>query len=133
MWRNLNLKRVNEYSSYKVAKPKSFADGGKFERFVEDYFFPRDFYDLVHKTHGYWANRDRFIESSKDPDFEFRDVRNERLFRVEAKYRDGFFIDKLRCAMKIRLNCMQNMTLKFARCLYALVFRDLRIDHNMYF
>jgi len=73
-----------------LGKPSSFRKGDSFEKYVEDYHFPKHLYDIVHKTHNYTQNKDRYVESSLQPDFRFRDKLTGREFYLECKYRGGF-------------------------------------------
>ena len=74
-----------------VTKPESYVKGDEFEAFVRDEVFPCTHYDIVQRTHSYTANRNDFIESSKQPDFRFRVCNTRKEFFVEAKYRSGFY------------------------------------------
>ena len=55
--------------------------------------FFKDNYKLVHKTQDYTANKNRFIEESKEPDYTFKSIKTGKTFCVEAKYRSGFHND----------------------------------------
>ena len=79
----LSLKEAN--------KPITFIKGDDFQTFVKQILFPKDKYNLVQITPGYETNMDRFVESSKDPDFKFRSRISGDEFYVEAKYRSIFY------------------------------------------
>lgn len=67
--------------------PISFQKGKLFEDFVEKNIFPISNYVLVHKTHDYPQNNERYVESSLKPDFKFRCKVSNLEFYVDAKYR----------------------------------------------
>lgn len=75
--------RILQYSS-------SEEKGQAFEHFVKDVIFPKEKYDLIHQTHDFTQNKNRYIEDSKNPDFIFRCLKSKKEFHVEAKYRSGF-------------------------------------------
>ena len=75
--------------------PESFKKGEKFEHYVREQLFISNYYDLVTKTHSYNDNKGDYIESSKHPDFLFRDKWAKKEFYVEVKYRSGFYNDKV--------------------------------------
>lgn len=56
---------------------------------MENTIFTQSAYVLVEKTHSFYQNRWRFVESSKNPDFKFRDRKSGREFYVEAKFRSN--------------------------------------------
>jgi len=70
-------------------KPESYVKGEEFEQYVRRYLFPKERYDPVHQTHDHNANKNDFVEASKEPDFKFRSRRSGREFLVEVKYRSG--------------------------------------------
>ncbi len=65
----------------------SFHKGQAFEDYVEQVLFPKELYDLLHKTNDYRQNSERFVENSKHPDFKFRCKLTGQEFHIEAKYR----------------------------------------------
>ncbi len=71
-------------------KPDSHVKGDDFENYVEDYLFFKDNYKLVHRTQDYTANKNRYIEESKEPDYKFKSIKTGKEFCVEAKYRSQF-------------------------------------------
>jgi hypothetical protein len=75
--------------------PETFAKGEIFESYVRAYLFPKEQYRQVNKTHGYLANKDDFIEATKNPDYTFRSLKG-KIFYVEAKYRSSYFRGALR-------------------------------------
>ena len=82
--------------AYKAAweemnKPDTYVAGDEFQQYVREYLFPKERYDLVHRTHDYEANKNDFVETSKGPDFKFRSKRSGREFLVEAKYRSRLY------------------------------------------
>jgi hypothetical protein len=64
--------------------------GQAFEDYVKNVIFPKDKYDLIHQTHSFDLNKQRFIEESKNPDFIFRCRESKQEFHIEAKWRSGF-------------------------------------------
>jgi hypothetical protein len=85
------LSRVLHAAYNEAVKPKTFVRGDEFECFLRREVFPAARYDILRKTHGYTVNKDDFVESTKEPDFLFRDRASGREFYVEAKYRSGFY------------------------------------------
>ncbi len=85
--------RASQKAIGEFNKPETHVKGDDFENYVEDYMFFKDNYKLVHKTQDYTANKDRYIEESKEPDFKFKSIKTGKEFFVEAKYRSGFHND----------------------------------------
>lgn len=67
--------------------PDSIEKGEAFQHFVENTLFTKAEYDLVERTHSFQQNANRYIESSRKPDFRFRYKRSGQEFYVEAKFR----------------------------------------------
>lgn len=65
----------------------SWTKGQKFENFIEKNIFSQSHYDLLNKTHNYSQNSQRYVNSSLEPDFQFRSKLTGKSFRVEAKFR----------------------------------------------
>ncbi|MFH1651948.1 MAG: hypothetical protein ABID87_07615 [Chloroflexota bacterium] len=86
---NLLLKAGKEIST-----PETYRKGEDFESYVRQHLFPKDKYILLDKTHNYASNRDDFVESTKNPDFKFKSP-NGITFFIEAKFRSGYFNDKI--------------------------------------
>ena len=76
---------------FSVTKGSGYLKGEQFEKWIETAFFPPDKYTLVHRTPNEPTNAERFVESSKYPDFKFRDLATEKEFWVEAKYRGKWY------------------------------------------
>ena len=85
------LIRIVKAVRAEMNKPKSYVKGEEFEQYVRKYLFPKERYDLVHQTHDYNANKNDFVETSKEPDFKFRSRRSGREFLVEVKYRSRLY------------------------------------------
>ena len=85
------LKRVSKAIFNEVTKPKSFAVGEEFEKFLREDIFIEELYDLEHRSHDYSTNRDDYVGDSLDPDFVFVSVEGEKMFFLEAKYRSHFY------------------------------------------
>jgi triacylglycerol esterase/lipase EstA (alpha/beta hydrolase family) len=49
--------------------------------------FPTKYFKLIEKTHSFKTNADRFVESSKNPDFIFEYIPTKERFAVECKFR----------------------------------------------
>lgn len=78
---------LNLWKDFK--KNPSIKAGEDFEDEVADEFFPDDIYEMLHRTHDVNTNKDRFIRSSLNPDFQF-EIRNTNIqFWVECKYREN--------------------------------------------
>ena len=60
--------------------------GRVFEDYVES-LFSKKYYKLLEKTHSFKTNADRYVESSKNPDFIFEYMPTRDAFAVECKYR----------------------------------------------
>jgi hypothetical protein len=74
-----------------ITKPATFVAGDEFEQYVRKHLFPKERYDLVHRTHDYEANKNDFVQTSNGPDFRFRSIRSGREFLVEVKYRSRLY------------------------------------------
>jgi len=78
-----------------ISKPDSFVKGEEFEDYVREFVFPKDKYDLLHKSHNYETNEEDYVESSLMPDFKLRCKKTNKEFFVEAKFRkDKQYKDK---------------------------------------
>jgi len=84
------LQRVVKAAFNEATKPKSFAKGEEFEKYLRDYIFTKSAYHLEHHSHDYSTNKDDYVENSLDPDFVFVSKKGEKMFFVEAKYRSYF-------------------------------------------
>ena len=60
--------------------------GKRFEDHVEKLFTPK-YFKIVEKTHSFKTNSERYVESSKNPDFIFEYIPTKEKFAVECKYR----------------------------------------------
>jgi hypothetical protein len=60
--------------------------GQRFEDHVEN-LFSRHYFKIVEKTHSHKTNTDRYVESSKNPDFIFEYMPTREKFAVECKFR----------------------------------------------
>jgi hypothetical protein len=60
--------------------------GKRFEDHVEKLFSPK-YFKIVEKTHSFKTNSERYVESSKNPDFIFEYMPTKEKFAVECKYR----------------------------------------------
>jgi len=85
------LNRVLKAAWSEVNKPDTYVKGDEFEHYVRKYLFTKEGYELVHQTHDYTANKNDFVENSKEPDFKFRSRRSGQEFLVEVKYRSAFY------------------------------------------
>jgi len=85
------LTRVLKAAWSEANKPETYVKGDEFEHYVRKCLFTKEEYDLVHQTHDYIANKNDFVETSKEPDFKLRSRRSGREFLVEAKYRSEFY------------------------------------------
>lgn len=84
------LKRVLEKSMEEINKPESYVKGEAFESYVRDILFPKEMYDLIHKTHDFNGNKNDYVETSLLPDLKLRDKKTGKEFYVECKFRNGF-------------------------------------------
>jgi hypothetical protein len=62
------------------------AVGKWFENEVEKLFSTK-YFKIVEKTHSFKTNADRYVESSKNPDFVFEYMPTRERFAVECKFR----------------------------------------------
>ena len=83
---------------------ESFNKGQAFEDYVEEVLFPKEGYDLLHKTNSYQQNSQRFVENSKNPDFKFRCKLTGQEFHVEAKYRSKPYKNQYDTLSKAQVN-----------------------------
>lgn len=60
--------------------------GKRFEDHVEN-LFSKQYFKIVEKTHSHKTNEERYVESSKNPDFIFEYVPTKEKFAVECKFR----------------------------------------------
>jgi len=60
--------------------------GKRFEDHVEKLFL-QNYFRLVEKTHSFKTNKERYVESSKNPDFIFEYLPTKERFAVECKFR----------------------------------------------
>jgi len=60
--------------------------GKRFEDHVERLFTPK-YFKILEKTHSFKTNSERYVESSKNPDFIFEYMPTREKFAVECKYR----------------------------------------------
>jgi hypothetical protein len=59
-------------------------------RWFEDYvqkLFSTKYFKLIEKTHSFKTNTERYVESSKNPDFTFEYMPTRERFAVECKFR----------------------------------------------
>ena len=60
--------------------------GKWFEDWVEQHF-SKKYFKIIEKTHSFKTNADRYVESSKNPDFIFEYMPTREQFAVECKFR----------------------------------------------
>jgi len=60
--------------------------GKRFEDHVEK-LFSQNYFRLVEKTHSFKTNKERYVESSKNPDFIFEYLPTKERFAIECKFR----------------------------------------------
>ena len=58
------ISRIVKAAANEATKPESFVKGDEFENYVRDVAFPKDKYELVHKTHSYQENKNDFVENT---------------------------------------------------------------------
>lgn len=75
--------------------PESFDKGQEFEEYIQKCLFPKSQYDLVHHSHAFSNNKERYVETSLFPDFKFRARMTGKSFWVEAKFRSSTRNDKI--------------------------------------
>lgn len=62
--------------------------GKRFEDYVQS-LFTQKYFKIVEKTHSHKTNAERYVESSKNPDFIFEYIPTREQFAVECKFRGG--------------------------------------------
>jgi hypothetical protein len=62
------------------------AKGKRFEDHVQS-LFAEKYFKIVEKTHSFKTNKERYVESSKNPDFIFEYMPTKEQFAVECKFR----------------------------------------------
>ncbi len=60
--------------------------GKRFEDHVEN-LFSKQYFKIIEKTHSHKTNAERYVESSKNPDFIFEYMPTREKFAVECKFR----------------------------------------------
>ena len=70
----------------KVLQSKTHRMREQFEEFVSGILFPKKNYEILHQTPDSFANEERYIKSSDQPDYKFRDYSTGKSFWVECKY-----------------------------------------------
>jgi len=60
--------------------------GKRFEDHVQNLFSTK-YFKIVEKTHSFKTNTERYVDSSKNPDFTFEYMPTKEKFAVECKYR----------------------------------------------
>lgn len=60
--------------------------GKRFEDYVQNLFSTK-YFKIVEKTHSFKTNTERYVNSSKNPDFIFEYLPTREKFAVECKYR----------------------------------------------
>jgi hypothetical protein len=60
--------------------------GKRFEDRVES-LFSKKYFKILEKTHSFKTNAERYVESSKNPDFIFEYMPTKEAFAVECKFR----------------------------------------------
>lgn len=60
--------------------------GKRFEDHVQNLFSDK-YFKIVEKTHSFKTNQERYVESSKNPDFLFEYMPTHECFAVECKFR----------------------------------------------
>ncbi len=63
--------------------------GKRFEDYIEN-LFSKQYFKIIEKTHSFKTNSDRYVESSKNPDFIFEYIPTKEQFAVECKFRNRF-------------------------------------------
>lgn len=87
--------------------PESFKAGQKFEEYVREMLFIDRYFELVERTHNYSTNSKDYVQSSKKPDFKFRDKWTRQEFYVEAKFRTGLYNGKIQWCNESQLRRYQ--------------------------
>lgn len=62
--------------------------GEEWESDVREYFFPKEGYEILEKTHSFAQNKMDFVKASLKPDYKFRCRGTNRSFYIECKSRN---------------------------------------------
>jgi len=79
--------KITKFAVGELSKPAGFTKGEDFEKYVRVKLFPEEKYQLLHQSHSYATNKERYVDESKAPDYKFMSKINKKEFYVEAKYR----------------------------------------------
>ena len=104
-----NIFRVAKVTVNEINKPESYVKGEDFERYVSTRLFPAGKYQLLHQTHDYTTNKERYPDESKEPDYKFRSKINNKEFYVEAKYRKYYHENAVQWCNKYQLKRYQTI------------------------
>lgn len=108
---------------------------------VKDVIFPKNRYDILHQTHSFHDNKGRYIESSLQPDFKFRDRFTKKEFWVECKYRGSLYNEKVAILKQEQRDRLLKLTDPVFICLaldlpafdneqyYLVPFCNMKYDH----
>jgi hypothetical protein len=102
------LNSISKTTLEEIETPDTFRKGEEFESYVRKYILPKDKYSLLDKTHNYLANKDDFIDRTKEPDFKFKSA-NGMTFFLEAKYRSKYFKGAIEWCKSYQLRRYQNI------------------------
>jgi hypothetical protein len=86
-----NIKRVVKVTLDEINKPESYVKGDAFEKYIRDHLFIKNRYVLLKKTHDFSANKEDYVDDSKEPDYKFKSIKTGKEFFVEAKYRSEYY------------------------------------------
>jgi hypothetical protein len=111
---------IVEYAVTELSKPEGFVKGDDFENYLRANVFPKEDYDLLHRTASYHGNKGDYIEASLEPDFTFRNRETGEVFKVEAKYRSGKYQGKVEWCKPNQLKRYQQIDRESGPVLLAL-------------
>ena len=116
---------LQNIKNYVTGAQRSFRVGSDWEKDTKKIIFPSNGYDLLHETPTFKQNNNRFIESSLNPDFKFRDKKTKKEFWVECKFRSSLMNGKIEWSKPKQFERYKTL------CLKEPVFVCLAFDHKI--
>lgn len=87
IWIVLDLVFALWLGFYVIWTTDSYQKGARFEKFVAS-LFPEDKFVIIDRTRDNGKHLGRYVESDKNPDLLFRDLKSGEKFAVECKWRN---------------------------------------------
>ena len=103
------LGRIIKAAFNELIKEESFVKGEEFEGYLREFIFPKENYELLHRTHDSSTNKEDFVGTSLQPDFKFRANDTKKVFWLEAKFRSSAFRDEVEWCKDYQLKRYQEI------------------------